>query len=100
VARCSTRRHCSSTVAAIPEGLLCNSWSFGGLFCKFGLFNNLFICFEFLFCIMDVKKKEKEKKKYSKEMCVFVFLLCILLNEKEKNEFNILIYMHKYLKDR
>jgi len=43
VARCSTRRHCSSTVAAIPEVFLCNSWSFGGLFCKFKLFNVIFI---------------------------------------------------------
>jgi hypothetical protein len=65
----------------------------------------LFICFEFLFCIVDVKKKEKEKKrkekkKYSKEMCACLYFLCILLNQKEKNEFNILIYMRKYLKDR
>jgi hypothetical protein len=40
-----TRRHCSSTVAAIPEVFLCNSWSFGGLFCKFKLFNVIFIYF-------------------------------------------------------
>ena len=34
-------------------------------------------------------------------MCVFVyFFLCMLLNQKKKKEFNILIYMHKYLKDR
>jgi hypothetical protein len=27
----------------------------------------LFICFEFLFCIVDVKKKEKEKKRKEKK---------------------------------
>ena len=36
-----------------------------------------------------------------KEMCVclcILFYVCYWI--KEKNEFNILIYMHKYLKDR
>jgi hypothetical protein len=43
VARCSTRRHCSSTVAAIPEVFLCNSRSFWDCFVNFGLFNVIFI---------------------------------------------------------
>jgi hypothetical protein len=30
-------------------------------------------------------------------VCVY-FFLCMLLNQKKKNEFNILIYMHEYLK--
>jgi len=42
-ARGKMRCHCSSTVAVIPEVFLCNSWSFGGLFCKFELFNVIFI---------------------------------------------------------
>jgi hypothetical protein len=47
------------------------------------------------------EKKRKEKKKYSKRnVCVLVFFLCMLLKSKEKNEFSILIYMLKYLKDR
>jgi hypothetical protein len=32
-------------------------------------------------------------------MCVYFFYVCYW-NQKKKNEFNILIYMHKYLKDR
>jgi len=53
---------------------------------------------------VDVKKKKRKRKEkkekiiIEKEMCVCVFFLCMLLNKK--NEFNILIYMHKYLKDR
>jgi len=31
---------------------------------------------------------------------VCVFFLCMIIESKKKNEFNILIYMHKYLKDR
>jgi len=54
---------------------------------------------------VDVKKKKRKEKKekiiIEKEMCVFVyFFLCMLLNQKKKKEFNILIYMHKYLKDK
>jgi len=45
----------------------------------------LFICFEFLFCIVDVKKKRKEKKKYSKEMCVlFVFFMYLIESKGKK----------------
>jgi len=36
-------------------------------------------------------------------MCVFVFFMDVFNYDKiakKKNEFNILIYMHKYLKDR
>jgi len=60
----------------------------------------LFICFEFLFCIVDVKKKRerKEKKqKYSKRECVclylFYFFYVYFYDEiaKIKEEFNILI---------
>jgi len=47
------------------------------------------------------KKEKKEKIIIEKEMCVCLCIfLCMLLNKRKKNEFNILIYMHKYLKDR
>jgi hypothetical protein len=63
----------------------------------------LFIGFEIVFCIVDVKekkRKERENNDRKRDVCVFVyFFLCMLLNQR-KNEFNILIYMHKYLKDR
>jgi len=32
-------------------------------------------------------------------MCVFVYFFMYVIEIKKKNEFNILIYMHKYLKD-
>ena len=58
---------------------------------------------------MDVEKKRKEKKEKEKEkiiiekemcVCLYVCFYVWLLNQKDKkNEFNILIYMHKYLKD-
>ena len=36
-----------------------------------------------------------------KEMCVWLcFFFMYVIESKKKNEFNILIYMHKYLKDR
>ena len=59
----------------------------------------------FLICNVNVqkkkkRKKEKKRKNIVKEMCVLVFFLCMLLKSKEKNEFSILIYMLKYLKDR
>jgi len=49
---------------------------------------------------VDVKKRKEKKEKIiiEKEMCVCLFFLCMLLNQKKKNEFNILIYMHEYLK--
>jgi len=37
VARGGTRRHCSSTVQAVPEAFLCNSWSFRVYFVNFKL---------------------------------------------------------------
>ena len=54
---------------------------------------------------MDIKKKKRKEKKekiiIEKEMCVFVFFFMYVIESKEiKNEFYILIYMHKYLKDR
>ena len=52
---------------------------------------------------MDVKKEKKRKKDKTmieKEMFVFVYFFYVCYWIKEKNEFNILIYMHKYLKDR
>jgi hypothetical protein len=54
---------------------------------------------------VDVKKKKKKRKERENnnrkgDVCVCVFYLCMLLNQKKTNEFNILIYMHKYLKDR
>jgi len=42
-------------------------------------------------------------KKIEKKMCVCLkfFFICILLNQKDKkNEFNVLIYMLKYMKDK
>jgi hypothetical protein len=56
-----------------------------------------------MWCTKTQKKKEKKEKIIiEREMCVCVcvFFLCMLLNQKIKNEFNILIYMLKYLKDR
>jgi len=52
-----------------------------------------------------VKRKEKRtKKKYSESECVclYFFMVVFIYDKivKKKNEFNILIYMHKYLKDR
>jgi hypothetical protein len=99
----------ATTVPALAEGLPCNFWSFRDCFVIFRLcYSNfnvifLFICLEIVFCIVDVKKKRKEKKGkiiIEKEICVCLcFFLCMLLNQKEKNEFNILFYMHNYLKD-
>ena len=105
---------CAATVPAalfrLAEGLPCNFWSFRDCFVIFRLcycnFNVilLFICFGIVFCIVDVKEKKRKKdktmiKKREMCVCVCVFFLCMLLNQI-KNEFNILIYMHKYLKDR
>jgi len=39
-------------------------------------------------------------KKVKRCVCVCIFFLGMLLNKKIKNEFNTLIYMLKYLKDR
>jgi len=49
----------------------------------------LFICFEIVFCIVMYKKKRKERENNNRkrDVCVFVFFLCMLLNQK--NEFNI-----------
>jgi len=48
----------------------------------------LFICFEIVFCTVDVKKEKKRKKDKTmieKEVCVFVyFFLCMLLNQRKK----------------
>ena len=61
----------------------------------------MFKFFIILYCDVqkEKKRKERENNNRKRDVCVFVyFVLCILLNKK--NEFNILIYMHKYLKDR
>ena len=48
---------------------------------------------------MDVKKKMEEKIINKKRgVCVCVFFFMYVIEIKRKNEFNILIYMHKYLK--
>jgi hypothetical protein len=88
--------HCSALQKVFPV----NSRLFWGCYCNFNV-SFLFICFEIVFCIMDVKKK-KEKIIIEKEMCVClcIFFMYIIEIKRKKNEFNILIYMHKYLKDR
>jgi len=77
-----------------------NSRLFWGCYCNFNVFIVYLFWIFILYCGCKKKRKRKEKKKYSKEMCVCLYFLCILLNQKEKNEFNILIYMRKYLKYR
>jgi len=92
----------------LAEGLPCNFWSFRDCFVIFRLcycnFNVifLFICFEIVFCVVDVKekkRKERENNNRKKEMCVCFFFMYVI-EIKKKNEYNILIYMHKNLKDR
>ena len=71
----------AATVHAVPEGLSCNFWSFRDCFVIFRLcycnFNVifLFICFEVVFCIVDVKekkRKERENNDRKRDVCVFV----------------------------
>jgi hypothetical protein len=57
----------------------------------------LFICFEFVFCIVYVKKKQKKEKKKENIVKVYVWFVCFygcfFYDEivKNKEEFNILI---------
>jgi len=46
----------------------------------------LFICFEIVFCTVDVKKEKKRKKDKTmieKEMCVFVYFFMHVIESKK-----------------
>jgi hypothetical protein len=58
----------ATTVPALAEGLPCNFWSFRDCFvilrlcyCNFNVIF-LFIGFEIVFCIVDVKEKKRKRK--------------------------------------
>jgi len=85
----------ATTVPALAEGLPCNFWSFRDCFVIFRLcycnFNVifLFIGFEIVFCIVDVKKKEKKRKEREnnnrkRDVCVFVYIFMYVIESKEK----------------
>ena len=67
-----------------------------------------FFCLALIFLICNVmykknkksKRKERENNNRKRDVCVCVFFFMYVIEIKKKNEFNILIYMHKYLKDR
>jgi hypothetical protein len=89
--------HCSGLQKVFPV----NSSLFWGCYCNFNVIFCLFVL-KLYFCTVDVKKTKKKEKIINKKrgVCVCVFFFMYVIEIKRKNEFNILIYMHKYLKER